>query len=508
MEDKASQMLLEYGEKHANDNQRATNSHGCPVSTKTATMTVGPRGPVLLQDFNYLDEIMRFDHERIPERVVHANGAGAFGYFECTHDISAYTKASVFRKGTRTPVGVRFSTVTGERGSSDTFRDPRGFAIKFYTEEDGVFDLVCNNTPIFFVRDPILFPQFIHALKRSPVTDLYDANAFFDFCTLRPETCHQVSFLFSDRGTPDGYRHMNGYGSHTFKLVNAQGKPTWCKFHFKTDQGVRNLTADDARRLNGLNPNYAKQDLFNAIANGQFPSWTLHIQVMEYDEAERVSFNPFDVTKVWPHGQYPLIPVGKLVLNRNPSNYFAEVEQIAFSPAHMIPGVEPSPDKMLQGRLISYDDTHVHRLGINYLQLPVNRCPYARNISHRDGAHCSETNHDGAPNYFPNSFSGVQPDKLAHEFVDKTTAGLEVKRFETGDEDNFSQVGVFWRKVLDEGARARLVENMAAALMKAAEFIQKRAVENFSKCDEEYGRMLERALAAAKEKKQNTYIRT
>lgn len=294
-----------------------------------------------------------FDRERIPERVVHAKGAGAFGYFEVTSpEIQKYSAAKLFNAvGKKTPIAIRFSTVGGESGSADTVRDPRGFAMKFYTE-DGIWDLVGNNTPIFFIRDPILFPSFIHTQKRNPATHLKDADMFWDFISLRPETTHQVMFLFSDRGIPDGYRHMNGYGSHTFKLINDDGKPSYCKFHFKTNQKIKNLPVDRANELAASDPDYSIRDLYSAIAKGDYPQWNCHIQTMTYDEAQKASFNPFDVTKVWPQAEYPLIPVGKLVLDRNPNNYFAEVEQIAFSPANLVPGIEPSPDKMLQGKFV------------------------------------------------------------------------------------------------------------------------------------------------------------
>ncbi|CAL1265604.1 unnamed protein product, partial [Larinioides sclopetarius] len=334
-----------------------------------------PRGPILLQDTVYIDEISHFDRERIPERVVHAKGAGAFGFFEVTHDITQYTRAKVFSEvGKRTPIAVRFSFVSGESGSADSSRDPRGFAIKFYTEE-GNWDLVGNNTPVFFIRDPILFPVFIHSQKRNPVTHLKDADMFWDFLSLRPESTHQVSILFSDRGIPFGYRFMNGYGSDTFKLVNAENEAVYCKFIYKSDQGIRNLSPEASRELAGTDPDYATRDLYNAIARGDFPSWTFYIQVMTFEQARTWRFNPFDVTKVWPQKEFPLIEVGKLVLNRNPTNYFAEVEQIAFTVSNLVPGIEPSPDKMLQGRLFSYADTQKYRLGTNYLQLPVN-CPY------------------------------------------------------------------------------------------------------------------------------------
>lgn len=328
-----------------------TSSTGAPIGVKDATLSVGNHGPLLLQDFNFLDELSHFDRERIPERVVHAKGAGAFGYFEVTNpEIKKYCAAKVFESvGKRTPIAVRFSTVGGESGSADTVRDPRGFALKFYTD-DGIWDLVGNNTPIFFIRDPILFPNFIHTQKRNPATHLKDPDMFWDFITLRPETTHQVLFLFGDRGIPDGYRHMNGYGSHTFKLVNDNGEPIYCKFHYKTDQKVKNLDVNRANELSANDPDYSIRDLYNAIAKGDFPSWSFHIQVMTFEQAKTCPFNPFDLTKVWSKTEYPLIPVGKFVLDRNPNNYFAEVEQIAFSPANLVPGIEASPDKMLQGK--------------------------------------------------------------------------------------------------------------------------------------------------------------
>ncbi|XP_014243087.1 catalase isoform X2 [Cimex lectularius] len=466
-----------------------TSGSGNPLDTKTASLTVGPKGPVLLQDFALLDELAHFDRERIPERVVHAKGGGAFGYFECTNDVRKYTKLSVFSKvGKKTPVAVRFSTVGGESGSADTARDPRGFAVKFYAE-DGNWDVVGNNTPIFFIRDPILFPSFIHTQKRNPVTHLKDADMFWDFISLRPETTHQVMFLFSDRGTPDGFRHMNGYGSHTFKLVNDKNEAVYCKFHYKTDQGIKNLSSEKAAELSGSDPDYSIRDLYNAIANKEYPSWTWYLQVMTFEQAEKVKFNPFDLTKVWPHSEFPLIPVGKMVLDRNPKNYFAEVEQIAFSPAHMLPGVEPSPDKMLQGRLFSYSDTHRHRLGANYLQLPVN-CPYRATVanSQRDGPAAYGENQGGAPNYHPNSFSG--PSSSTVHAISKFFISGDVQKVETGEEDNFSQAGIFWRRTLSNEERKRLVANIVGSLKDAADFIQERTVKNFSQVNPEFGEML------------------
>nr|AHF20999.1 catalase [Penaeus japonicus] len=490
--DKCAEQLNDFkNQQTATDN--LTTSHGCPLSDKLNSLTVGPRGPILLQDIQLLDEMAHFDRERIPERVVHAKGAGAFGYFEVTHDITKYSKAALFSEiGKRTPIAVRFSTVGGESGSADTARDPRGYALKFYTEE-GNWDLVGNNTPIFFIRDPILFPSFIHTQKRNPATHLKDADMFWDFISLRPETTHQVSFLFSDRGTPDGYRHMNGYGSHTFKLVNAKGEAFYCKFHYKTDQGIKCLSSKRADELAGADPDYATRDLYNAIASGDYPSYTMYIQVMTFDEAEKWKFNPFDLTKVWPHGEFPLIPVGRLTFDRNPKNYFAEVEQIAFSPANMVPGIEASPDKMLQGRLFSYNDTHRHRLGANYTQIPVN-CPYrarTRNYQ-RDGPMCVDSNQESAPNYFPNSFSGPQDCKK--HTAPRFSVSADVDRYNSADEDNFTQVGIFYRKVLNEVERQRLVENIANHMIGAQDFIQERAIKNFAQADPEYGANIRRAL--------------
>jgi catalase len=455
-------------------------------------------GTIFLNDFTLVDYIVAFDRERIPERVVHAKGAGAFGYFDVTSDeITKYCKANFLSQvGKRTPVGVRFSTVGGESGSADTARDPRGYAVKFYTEE-GNWDMVGNNTPIFFIRDPILFPSFIHTQKRNPATHCKDPDMMWDFFSLRPETTHQMSFLFGDRGTPDGYRHMNGYASHTFKTVNADGEAFYVKWHFKTDQGIKNLPAEKAAEICSSDPDYATRDLYNAIAGGDPPSWTLYIQVMTFAEAETAPFNPFDVTKVWSHKDYPLIEVGRMVLDRNPKNYFAEIEQIAFAPSHMVPGIEPSPDKMLQGRLFSYADTHRWRLGVNYQQIPVN-CPFATKVANfqRDGNMNVNGNQGGAPNYFPNSFGGPDPTKEAAWHVASATG--DVRRHETGDEDNFSQCRTFFNEILDDGGRDRLTSNIAGALVGAQEFIQQRQLSNFAAVDSKYAEMVSEKMAAIK----------
>ncbi|XP_022118596.1 catalase [Pieris rapae] len=481
--DPATDQLINFKKSVKGEPGVITTKYGVPVGVKTAIQTVGKNGPALLQDAHFLDEISSFDRERIPERVVHAKGAGAFGYFEVTKDIKKYCAAKLFESvGKQTPVAIRFSTVGGESGSADTVRDPRGFAVKFYTD-DGVWDVVGNNTPIFFIRDPTLFPSFIHTQKRNPATHLKDADMFWDFMTLRPETMHQLIYMFGDRGIPDGYRFMNGYASHTFKMVNDQGVANYVKFHFKTNQGIKNLPVDKAAELASSDPDYSIRDLYNAIGRGDFPSWTLYIQVMTLEQAESYEYNPFDVTKVWPHGEFPLIEVGKMVLDRNPKNYFAEVEQAAYSPSNMVPGIEPSPDKMLQGRLFAYSDTHRHRLGANYLQLPVN-CPYRTTVLNyqRDGPQ-NMANQDGSPNYFPNSFSGPVECKRAERLQHVQSLSGDVQRADSGLEEskeNFTQATALYSRVFSPAERLRCAQNIAGNLKDAAGFLQERAIKLFA----------------------------
>ncbi|XP_065221354.1 catalase-like [Planococcus citri] len=473
-------------------------SFGAPVDSLTSSLTAGPQGPVLLQDTILIDQLAHFNRERIPERTVHAKGGGAFGYFECTHDVTKYTKLIPFSKiGKRTDVAVRFSRVIGESGTADTVRDPRGFAIKFYTE-DGIWDIVGFSFPVFFVRDPMLFPSFIHAQKRDPVTHLRDDSGF-DFDSLRPETTNANMYLFSDVGIPDGFRHMDGFGINTFKLVNKQGIAYWCKFHFKTNQQVKNLFADKAAQIASQDPDYSIRDLYNAIDKKDYPSWTwtTYIQIMTYEQAEKYKYDPFDATKIWPTEDFPLIEVGKLVLNRNPINYFAQVEQMAFDPSHMIPGVEPSPDKLLQGRLFAYGDAQRYRLGANHLQLPVN-CPFNVRVTNyqRDGASdYANYSLQGAPNYFPNSFGGPQPNPRTK--ISPYEVSGKVYRYESGDYDNYSQAAVFWNN-LSEGERFRLVQNIVSVLKPAHVSIQKRVVNNFSKVNINFGYRLKIALSIAK----------
>jgi catalase len=382
-----------------NEKQKLTTSQGAPVDNDLFSVTAGEHGPTLMQDVHLLDKLAHFDRERIPERVVHAKGAGAFGYFEVTHDLTQYTRAKFLSQvGKKTEVLARFSTVGGEKGSADTERDPRGFAVKFYTEE-GNYDMVGNNTPVFFIRDALKFPDFIHTQKRHPATNLKDANMVWDFLSLTPESIHQVTVLFSDRGTPDGYRHMNGYSGHCYMWYNAAGEYVWVKIHFKTAQGIKTFTRHEATKLAGEDPDYATRDLYDAIHKGEAPVWNVSVQIMTPEQAKTYRFDPFDITKVWPHGDFPLRPLGRMVLDRNPSNYFADIEQAAFSPGNFVPGVASSPDKLLQGRLFSYHDTHRHRLGPNYHLIPVNAPKASSEHNYqRDAAMRTDANGDGTPN--------------------------------------------------------------------------------------------------------------
>ncbi|KAI8049640.1 catalase [Syncephalis plumigaleata] len=478
-----------------------TTSNGNPVDNNQTSLTAGANGPVLIQDFHLIDKLAHFDRERIPERVVHAKGAGAHGYFEVTHDFSGICRAKFLdRVGKRTPVFTRFSTVGGEKGSADTARDPRGFAVKFYTEE-GNWDMVGNNTPVFFIRDPSKFPDFIHTQKRNPQTNLPDANMFWDFLSLVPESIHQVTILFSDRGTPDGYRHMHGFSSHTLKMVDSEGKFKFVKWHFLTDQGIKNLTTEEATKLAGTNPDYATHDLFRAIERGEYPSWSVHVQVMEPEDAAHYRWNPFDVTKVWPHADYPLQPVGKLVLNRNPENYFAEVEQAAFSPSHVVPGIDVSHDKMLQGRLFSYPDTHRHRLGANYLQIPINT-PYATRVANqqRDGQMAVNGNGGFAPNYEPNSFGGPHQTAVASDMhAAEKLSGFTGRHVIDLVDDDFAQAGQLYRLQTPD-QKTRLIANIVNSLSGAKVFIQDRMLAHFKRADAEYGRRVEQGLLAARAK--------
>jgi catalase len=478
------------------DANKLTTNFGATIPDNEHSLSAGERGPLLLQDYFLVEKLAHFDRERIPERVVHAKGAGAFGYFESSADMSVNTRAHLFGAAARkTPVLVRFSTVGGEKGSADADRDPRGFAIKFYTEE-GNYDLVGNNTPVFFIRDPFKFPDMVHTHKRNPQSNLKDPDAFWDFFSRSPESTHQVTMLFSDRGIPKSYRQMHGFGSHTFKWVNASGKACWVKYHFKTETGIANLTSEEASAIAAKDPDHATRDLFEHIKGGGIAAWKAFVQIMPYEDAATYRFDPFDVTKVWRYKDYPLIPIGRLVLDRNPQNFFAEIEQAAFSPSTFVPGIEPSPDKLLQGRLFSYPDTQRHRLGTNYAQIPVN-CPYSTkpaNNYQRDGQMRTDGNGGSAPNFSPNGRGGPISDAKASEAAESlhgTTGRTEYPKVHRADD--FEQAGLLYR-VMTEAERARLVSNIAGHLSNAGKEIQKRQVQHFTAADSEYGTRVARAL--------------
>jgi catalase len=474
--------------------EKLTTNFGRPIDDDQNTLTAGNPGPALIQDTHLMEKLAHFDRERIPERVVHAKGAGAHGYFEVTGDVTSYTQAKFLSEvGKRTDVFIRFSTVGGEKGSADAERDPRGFAVKFYTE-DGNYDLVGNNTPIFFIRDPLKFPDFIHTQKRNPQTNLKDPNMFWDFLSLTPESVHQVTILFSDRGTPSTYRHMNGFGSHTFKWYNSSGEFFWVKYHFKTEQGIRNMTREEADTTKSKDPDHATRDLHDSIANGDFPSWRLEVQIMTPEEAEHYRFDPFDITKVWPHADYPPLTIGRLVLNRNPENYFAEVEQSAFSPANFVPGIAASPDKLLQGRLFSYHDTHRHRLGPNFHMLPVNQAKGASTTNYqRDGAMRTDDNGGSGPNYYPNSFGGPEPDLKAAEPVYEVK-GMAARQKYSHPNDDYVQAGDLFSRVMTSADRAHLVDNIVSHLRGAQERIQYRQAAIFFRVDRKYGERVAKGL--------------
>lgn len=469
----------------SNEKIKLTTSWGAPVGDNQNSMTAGSRGPTLIQDVHLLEKLAHFNRERVPERVVHAKGAGAHGYFEVTNDIKKYTKANFLSEvGKRTPLFVRFSTVAGENGSADTVRDPRGFAVKFYTEE-GNYDLVGNNTPVFFIRDAIKFPDFIHTQKRHPQTHLKNPNAIWDFWSLSPESLHQVTILMSDRGIPATFRHMHGFGSHTFKWVNAEGDGVWVKYHFKTEQGVQNLSNELAAKIAGENPDYHTEDLFNAIEKGDFPAWKLYVQIMPLKDANTYRFDPFDVTKVWSQKDYPLIEVGRMVLDKNPENYFAEVEQATFSPGTLVPGIDVSPDKMLQGRLFAYHDAHRYRVGANHQALPINRPRNEVNNYQRDGQMRFDNNGGNSVYYEPNSYEGP---KESHEHKQAAFLVSGVADSAGYDHnDHYTQPGDLYR-LLSEEEQTRLVETIVGAMKPVDSVeIKLRQIQHFYKADPEYG---------------------
>ncbi|PYD48599.1 catalase [Novacetimonas pomaceti] len=446
-----------------NDTPFTTTTAGAPVASDEYSRTVGPNGPVVLHDIYLLEKLAQFHRERVPERVVHAKGGGAFGTLKVTEDVSAYTRAALFQPGTETPMLARFSSVAGELGSPDTWRDARGFALKFYTSE-GNYDIVGNNTPVFFIRDGIKFPDFIRSQKRLPDTNLRDPDMQWDFWTLSPESAHQVTYLMGDRGLPRSWRFMNGYGSHTYLWTNASGEKSWVKYHFHNRQGVENLTNAEGQTLVGVDTDHYLRDLFEAIERGDFPKWDVSIQVMPYEDAKTYRFNPFDLTKVWPHADYPLIPVGEFELNRNPENYFAQIEQAAFEPSNMVPGIDASPDKMLLARIWAYADAHRYRIGSNYNELPVNRPLSPVNSYAKDG-HLRHSYAPGRrPVYVPNSFDGPVADPIRAAESNAWHADGDLVRSAytlRADDDDFGQAGTLVREVFDEAQRERLVETLA-----------------------------------------------
>ncbi|ALS60581.1 catalase [Pandoraea norimbergensis] len=477
------------------DSKKLTTAAGAPVPDNQNTITAGPRGPALLQDVWFLEKLAHFDREVIPERRVHAKGSGAYGKLTITHDITRFSRARVFEAvGKETPVFLRFSTVAGERGAADAERDVRGFALKFYTDE-GNWDLVGNNTPVFFVRDPLKFPDFIHTQKRDPKTNLRNPTAAWDFWSRHPESLHQVTILMSDRGLPANYRQQHGFGSHTFSFINAANERFWVKFHFKSMQGVENLTNAQAAEVVAGDRESAQRDLFDAIEAGNFPRWRMQVQVMPEADAATYAINPFDLTKVWPHGDYPLIDVGVLELNRNPENYFAEVEQAAFNPANVVPGISFSPDRMLQGRLFSYGDTQRYRLGVNHSAIPVNapKCPF-HNSFHRDGAMRVDGNLGGTTNYQPNRYGAFadQP-----EFRDPPEAvGAVADRYDHRvDDDYYSQPRALFR-LFDDAQKARLFGNVAASMQGVPDDVADRQLEHFGKIDPAYAQGVKAAREA------------
>ncbi|MFD1721900.1 catalase [Amnibacterium endophyticum] len=473
-----------------------TTNSGAPVESDEYSQSVGANGSIALTDHYLVEKLAQFNRERVPERVVHAKGGGAFGHFEVTGDVSQYTRAALFQPGADTKLVIRFSTVAGEQGSPDTWRDPRGFAIKFYTAE-GNYDMVGNNTPVFFIRDGIKFPDFIRSQKRLPGSHLRDNTMQWDFWTLSPESAHQVTWLMGDRGIPSTWRHMNGYSSHTYQWINADGERFWVKYAFHTDQGAQTLTQEQADQMAGADADHHIRDLYTAIENGQFPTWTLKVQVMPYEDAKSYRFNPFDVTKVWPHSDYPEIEVGRMTLDTNPENYFAQIEQVAFAPSNFVPGIDASPDKMLQARIFSYADAHRYRVGTNYQQLPVNA---PRNEIHsysKEGAMNYSFPPASHPVYAPNSYGGPAADPQAAGTGSFHSDGELVRSAVTlhADDDDFGQAGALYRDVFDDAARERFLVTITGHVGGVKDpAIRDRAVEYWRSVDADLGAKLEAAL--------------
>lgn len=489
-------------QKDKENRKRMTTVAGAPVGNNQDAMTAGPRGPMMLQDVWFLEKLAHFDREVIPERRMHAKGSGAFGTFTVTDDITQYTKAKIFSQvGKKTEMFVRFSTVAGERGAADAERDIRGFAMKYYTEE-GNWDLVGNNTPVFFFRDPLKFPDLNHAVKRDPHTNLRSPNNNWDFWSNLPEALHQITITMGDRGIPRSYRHMHGFGSHTYSFINANNVRHWVKFHFVTQQGIAYLTDGEAEKVVAKDRESNQRDLFEAIGNGDFPTWKMFIQVMTEQQAEQMPYNPFDLTKVWYKGDFPLIPVGEFELNRNPDNYFQDVEQAAFNPANVVPGIGFSPDKMLQGRLFSYGDAQRYRLGVNHHQIPVNHPKGVEggyNSFHRDGQMRMDGNQGAALRYEPNSYGMWQEQPEHDEPLQKVNGDIKRWNFREDDDNYYEQPGKLFR-LMKPDEQQRLFENTARNMGCSDEIIKLRHIGNCYKADPAYGRGVADALGIAYEK--------
>lgn len=480
-------------DKNDDKKKKLTNEVGAPVADNEHVLTAGPRGPMMMQDVWFFEKMGHFNREVIPERRMHAKGSGAFGTFTATRDVSDYTKAKVFEKGKKTDMFVRFSTVAGERGAADAERDIRGFAMKFYTEE-GNWDLVGNNTPVFFLRDPLKFPDLNHAVKRDPRTNMRSPQNNWDFWTLLPESFHQVTIVMSDRGIPASYRHMHGFGSHTFSLYNDKNERVWAKFHFKTQQGIRNLTDEEAAKMVAQDRESHQRDLYEAIERGDFPKWKMYFQIMTEEQALARDIDPFDVTTVWSHKEYPLIEVGTMELNRNPDNYFAQVEQAAFSPAHIVPGIGLSPDKLLQGRLFSYADAQRYRLGVNSDQIPVNMSKVPVHAYHRDGMMRVDGNYGSTKGYQPNSYGEWADQNEYREPPDKVYGDIYHYDPKDYDTDNcFKQGGDLWR-LIPENEKAVLIKNTAADMAVVTKNVKYRHATHCYLADPEYGERMSRAL--------------
>ncbi|AHI23833.1 catalase [Corynebacterium vitaeruminis] len=491
-----------------------TQLNGAPVASENVSITAGPQGPNILNDIHLIEKLAHFNRERVPERNPHAKGHGAFGELHITHDVSQYTKAKLFQPGTVTPMAVRFSTVAGEQGSPDTWRDVHGFALRFYTE-DGNYDIVGNNTPTFFLRDGIKFPDFIHSQKRVGPSGLRSADAQWDFWTRTPESAHQVTYLMGDRGTPKTSRHQDGFGSHTFQWINAEGTPVWIKYHFKTRQGWETFTDAEAEEMAGKNADYQREDLFNAIERGDFPIWDVKVQIMPFEEAETYRWNPFDLTKTWSQKDYPLIDVGYFVLNRNPRNFFAQIEQLALDPGNLVPGVGLSPDRMLMARAFAYADAQRYRIGPNYRQLPVNQPLHPVNTYSHQGPMAYQFNPADAPVYSPNRFdkgagylddgetssSGVSYGQAADYYVNPDPHGTDLVRaayVKHPEDDDFIQAGILYREVMDDGAKARLVDNITNAMRGISEGVEARVYEYWTNVDAELGQRVREEFAKKK----------